>query len=164
MSEHVVLVDEQDSPIGTQGKVDAHLGEGQLHRAFTALVFDSQGQVLIARRAREKMLWPSYWDNTCASHPRDGEGYAAAGERRLTEELGFTCPLFEVDKFLYHAPFEDVGCEHELCATLIGTYDGEVVQNDDEVADWEWVAVGQLLTDFGEMPEDRYTPWLVIAS
>lgn len=160
--EHVVLVDERDSRLGLHEKVQAHVGEGLLHRAFVALVFNSDGKLLIAQRAAGKMLWSLWWDNTCASHPRDGEGYEDAGERRLTEELGFSCPLRLTDKFTYYAPFHNVGSEREVCATLVGFHDGEVVPNADEVADWKWVDVPALLEDFAVQPE-VYTPWFVLA-
>ena len=161
-TEQVVLVDEQDSPLGLHGKVEAHVGEGLLHRAFVALVFNAEGQLLIAQRAAGKMLWSLWWDNTCASHPRDGEAYEAAGERRLSEELGFSCPLRLADKFNYHAPFQDIGSEREVCATLIGSYNGAVAPNANEVADWKWVDVPALLEDFEAQPE-VYTPWFMLA-
>ena len=160
--EQVVLVDEQDLPLGLHDKMEAHVGEGLLHRAFLALVFNSEGKLLVAKRSADKMLWPLWWDNTCASHPRDGETYEAAGERRLMEELGFSCPLRLTDKFTYHAAFHDVGSEREVCVTLVGFHNGEVTPNRDEVAEWKWVDVLSLL---GELDEnaDTYTPWLVIA-
>ena len=56
--ELVILVDENDNPIGTEEKVKCHLPNGKLHRAFTALLFDENGRLVITKRAKEKMLWP----------------------------------------------------------------------------------------------------------
>ena len=36
--EYVILVDENDNPIGKEEKVKCHLPNGKLHRAFTALI------------------------------------------------------------------------------------------------------------------------------
>jgi isopentenyl-diphosphate delta-isomerase len=160
--EHVVLVDADDRPIGLREKVEAHLGEGELHRAFTTLVFDPTGRVLAARRSRHKMLWPLVWDGSCASHVRDGESHAAAGERRLLEELGFTCSLCEVDKFIYRARYKDVGVEYELCATLVGNYEGDVRANPDEASEWTWAGIDELLKAFQADPES-HAPWFVLA-
>lgn len=160
--EQVVLVDSDDHPIGLRGKVEAHLGEGQLHRAFTALVFDSTGRVLAARRSRYKMLWPLVWDGSCASHVRDEESYRSAGERRLLEELGFTCSLREVDKFIYRSPYKSVGVEYEICATLTGNYQGEVRANPDEISEWTWADVHELMKAFRASPES-HVPWFVLA-
>ena len=38
--EFVILVDQNDNPIGLEEKVKCHLPNGKLHRAFTALLFD----------------------------------------------------------------------------------------------------------------------------
>jgi isopentenyl-diphosphate Delta-isomerase len=157
-----VLVDSDDRPVGLRGKVEAHLGEGQLHRAFTALVFNPTGRVLAARRSRYKMLWPLVWDGSCASHVRTGESYRSAGERRLREELGFTCPLREVDKFIYRAPYKSVGVEYEICTTLTGNYQGEVQANPDEISEWVWADVHELIQAFGANPES-HVPWFVLA-
>jgi isopentenyl-diphosphate delta-isomerase len=160
--EHVILVDEQDQALGLHDKVGAHLGDGLLHRAFTTMVFNPDGQLLLAQRAVGKMLWPLWWDSTCASHPRKGETYESAGGRRLTEELGFACPLRLADKFSYHVAFEDVGSERDVCATLIGVHEGDVRPDPEEVADWEWVDVSTVVRGLAESPE-RYTPWFIIA-
>ncbi|HXW03351.1 MAG TPA: isopentenyl-diphosphate delta-isomerase, partial [Nitrosarchaeum sp.] len=49
--EYVILVDENDNPIGLEEKVKCHLPNGKLHRAFTALLFDKNGRLVITRRA-----------------------------------------------------------------------------------------------------------------
>ena len=91
--EFVILVDENDNPIGTEEKVKCHLPNGKLHRAFTALLFDKDGRLVLTKRAKEKMLWPGDWDGTFASHPRESEGYVSSGERRMPEELGINGKL-----------------------------------------------------------------------
>ena len=49
--EFVILVDENDNPIGLEEKVKCHLPNGKLHRAFTALLFDSDGSLLLTQRS-----------------------------------------------------------------------------------------------------------------
>ena len=48
---------------------------------------------MLQQRSAEKPLWPGYWSNTCCSHPRRGESYGVATQRRLHEELGIETPL-----------------------------------------------------------------------
>ena len=43
MEEYVILVDQNDDPIGKEDKVKCHLPNGKLHRAFTALIFNGEG-------------------------------------------------------------------------------------------------------------------------
>lgn len=40
MADYVILVDENDNPIGTEEKLAAHQNGGKLHRAFSVFVFN----------------------------------------------------------------------------------------------------------------------------
>ena len=62
-----------------------------MHRAITAFVFNDKGEILITKRSSEKKLWPGFWDAACSTHVHDGETYEQSGERRLNDELGFSC-------------------------------------------------------------------------
>ncbi|MFZ0389867.1 MAG: isopentenyl-diphosphate delta-isomerase, partial [Calditrichia bacterium] len=59
--EKLILVNEQDEVLGYKDKLDCHLGEGVLHRAFSIFIFNEKGEVLMQQRSGEKMLWPQYW-------------------------------------------------------------------------------------------------------
>ena len=72
-SQDVIAVDENDEPSELVNRLDAHTGDGVRHRAFTALLFDEAGNLLLAQRSPEKRLWDTCWDGTVASHPREGE-------------------------------------------------------------------------------------------
>ncbi len=156
--EKVILVDENDNQIGLEEKVKAHLGNGVLHRAFSVFVFNSKKELLLQQRASEKMLWPLYWTNTCCSHPKEGESYQEAGERRLKEEFGFTCPLKYIGKFQYQVNYKDIGSENELCSVLVGDYDGEINVDEKEIASYKWVDLEKIKKDVLEN-SNSYTPW-----
>jgi isopentenyl-diphosphate delta-isomerase len=157
-SEQLILVDEFDREIGFKAKNDCHLGKGVLHRAFSIFVFNSASQLLLQQRSPEKMLWPNYWSNTCCSHPRRGEAMQEAVVRRLSQELGFECPLTFLYKFKYQAQFGVIGAEHEYCSVYYGRYDGAVDVNVNEIAAWRWVDVMTLESELAATP-DRFTPW-----
>ncbi|HJR69017.1 MAG TPA: isopentenyl-diphosphate Delta-isomerase [Gammaproteobacteria bacterium] len=157
-SEQLILVDDQDREIGFKPKADCHLGYGVLHRAFSIFVFNSDNELLLQQRSLSKMLWPGFWSNTCCSHPRRGEVLGVAVARRLTQELGFTCPLEYLYKFKYHAQFGTVGAEHELCSVYFGRYDGPVDANVTEIAAWRFVGVEALERELITAPE-TFTPW-----
>jgi isopentenyl-diphosphate delta-isomerase len=162
--EYLILVDEKDNPIGTEEKVKCHLPKGILHRAFTALLFDKNGRLVLTRRAKEKMLWPNDWDGTVASHPRESETYVASGERRMPEELGIQCKLDYLFKFEYHVPYKDVGSENEICGTLIGIVDdsSQFKKIDGEIDEIKWISAKELLSELKINPE-IYCPWMIIA-
>jgi len=164
MEEYVILVDENDNPIGKEEKVKCHLPNGKLHRAFTALVFNNEGKLLLTKRSEGKMLWPNDWDGTVASHPRESETYVSSAERRMPEEIGIRCKMNYVNKFEYHVPYKDVGSENEICGTLIGTIDSfdESSMIKDEISEIKWINTDELKNEL-EQNRDAYCPWMVIA-
>jgi isopentenyl-diphosphate delta-isomerase len=162
--EYLILVDEKDNPIGTEEKIKCHLPNGLLHRAFTALIFDKNGRLVLTKRAKEKMLWPNDWDGTVASHPRESETYVSSGERRMPEELGIRCKLDYLFKFEYHVPYKDVGSENEICGTLIGIADdsSQFRQIEGEIDEIKWISAKDLLSELKTNPK-IYCPWMIIA-
>ena len=162
--EYVILVDGNDNPIGSEEKVKCHLPNGKLHRAFTALLFDKKGRLVLTKRAKEKMLWPEDWDGTVASHPREGETYISSAERRMPEELGVSCKMDYLMKFEYHVPYKDVGSENEICGTLIGIVDESTKFKivEDEIDEIKWVSVNELISEIKNNPK-IYCPWMLIA-
>ncbi len=164
MNRTVTLVDTNGSPLGQCDILQAHTGEGKLHKAFSVFIFNpDRSKTLIQKRAAGKMLWPGIWANTCCSHPFENEGAIDAGKRRLQEEMGVLCELTEAGDFVYRAldPFGK-GVEHEHDTILIGTMDetASTKPNPDEVAEWKWIKVTDLMQDFSDHPQ-LYTPWLV---
>ncbi|MFB6198600.1 MAG: isopentenyl-diphosphate Delta-isomerase, partial [Halobacteriaceae archaeon] len=123
--QEVIAVGPDDTPEGTVNRLTAHTGDGIRHRAFTCLLFDERGRLLLAQRSAGKRLWDTYWDGTVASHPRDGQSQIEATRERLAEELGLTPPMYEnlrvTDSFEYKRYFEDAGVEWEVCSVLKAT-------------------------------------------
>lgn len=157
--EQVVLVDQDDRPTGVAGKMAAHRA-GVLHRAFSVLVWNSRGEVLLQKRARSKYHSGGLWTNACCGHPRPGEDVAAAASRRLKEELGFTCPLTAIGELTYRADLDQGLIEHEFVHVFRGFYEGEMTPDPAEVEDLKWVTPEVLLQTFDETPE-IFTAWFV---
>jgi len=157
--EPLILVDNEDREIGQLDKSACHDGSGVLHRAFSLFVFNGRQELLIQQRAAGKRLWPSFWSNSCCSHPRAGEDMSGAVARRLQQELGLSAALRYVYKFEYVAPYGDLGTEHELCWVYVGRTRDEPVINTTEISDWRWVAP-EALTDELARHGERFTPWL----
>ena len=157
-SEPLIIVDEHDRVLGHDSKAALHRGSGTLHRAFSIFLFNPQGDVLLQQRSGQKALWPAFWSNTCCSHPRRGETYEIATQRRLEEELGVSAELAFTHRFQYQAQYDAVGAEHELCSVYVGRIDGDPNPNPSEVADWRWIAPCALDQWLSEHPE-TLTPW-----
>lgn len=160
MEEFVVLIDEQDTPLGLMEKQQAHVA-GLLHRAFSVFVFNSKNELLLQQRADEKYHSPSLWTNSCCSHPRENETYEEAAHRRLQEELGFDCVVEEKFHFIYKAKLGEQLYEHELDRVFVGYYEGEMNINPEEVKAVKWISMEDLIADMKEHPEN-YTAWFKI--
>jgi isopentenyl-diphosphate delta-isomerase len=150
--EYVVLVDQNDQELGTKEKLAAHQNGGQLHRAFSVLVFNPKGELLIQQRAKTKYHCPGLRANTTCSHPRNGESSLAAAHRRLGEEMGFDCPLEEKFHFIYKADFDNGLTERELDRVFFGFYEGEVFPNPDEVANVKRISLSDLQRELAGHP------------
>jgi len=158
-SEPLILVDDADREIGHLDRVNCHAGSGVLHRAFSLLIFNGNGELLLQQRAATKRLWPLYWSNSCCSHPRRAESMEAAIHRRLGEELGVSCPLHFLFKFQYQAQFDAAGAERELCSVFIGRCSGRVRVNADEIRDWRWISTAALQSEMAGPEAGKFTPW-----
>ena len=67
IEEQVILVDDADHQTGTAEKLDAHRA-GALHRAFSIVVWNSDGRMLLQQRALSKYHSAGLWTNTCCGH------------------------------------------------------------------------------------------------
>ena len=159
--EQVVLVDEHDNEVGTMEKIEAH-EKALLHRAFSIFVFNDAGQMMLQKRALSKYHSPGLWTNTCCSHPRPKESLEEATRRRIVEEMGFECEMHEVFSFIYKAAFDRGLTEHELDHVFMGLHNGDPLINPDEVEEWKWIDIDDLLKDIDQFP-DKYTVWFKIA-
>ncbi len=158
--EEVILVNNNDEPIGTMPKMEAH-EKAELHRAFSVFVLNDRNEIMLQQRASHKYHSPQLWTNTCCSHQRVGESNIEAGRRRLQEEMGFETDLKELFSFIYKAPFDNGLTEHEFDHVMIGYYNDQPKINRDEVADWKWMAPSKVKADMVENPE-IYTAWFKI--
>lgn len=158
---NVILVNEQDIAIGEMEKIEAH-EKALLHRAFSIFVFNSNGDMLLHRRAAGKYHSPGLWTNTCCSHPQPGEEIEASALKRLQEEMGFTTPLRRAFTFIYKAAFDNGLTEHELDHVFIGRYDGVVAPNPEEVGDYKYEKLQQIKEQVTAEPQ-QFTEWFKIA-
>lgn len=154
--EEVILVNENDEPIGTMEKLQAHR-EGRLHRAFSVFIFNPNGDLLLQKRAAGKYHSAGLWSNTCCSHPRPGESVEGAALRRLVEEMGISTSLVHLFSFIYHAPLDEL-TEHEVDHILIGFTGEEPQLNQQEVSEWKYMDIADVEEDMLLNPL-AYTVW-----
>lgn len=159
--EGVVLVDEEDHPIGTAPKSLVHTSDTPLHRGFSAFVFDPAGRLLLQQRSAGKVTWPLVWSNTCCGHPAPNEPVLDAAKRRLADELGLIDVRLRVaiPDYRYRAQNDGI-VENEFCPVVVGVTDRQPSPRPDEVAETRWVDWHEFV-DGVRSGELELSPWCV---
>jgi len=157
--ELVVLVNEQNEPIGTALKADVHTSDTPLHRGFSVFVFNLKGELLLQQRARTKKTWPLVWSNSCCGHPAPDEATVDAARRRLMDELSININDVQImlPDYRYRAERDGI-VENEVCPVLVARYDGAVVPNLKEVENTKWIPWDDFLKK-AEIGDGNFSPW-----
>jgi len=177
MSEMCILVDSSDRKIGSDTKLSCHFGSGILHRAFSVLLFNGEGKMLVQQRSHDKITFPSIWANSCCSHPLDipgengdpAEGAINAAKRKLSQELGVSdndiskINFRHVGSFLYECRWDEDWIEREVDHVLIATVDSiDVDPNPNEISDFKWIEgdeIQEMFSGTGEWQGEVIAPW-----
>jgi isopentenyl-diphosphate delta-isomerase len=157
LQEDIVLVDREDREIGIAEKLEAHR-RGDLHRAFSVLIWDKAGRLLLQRRQIGKYHSGGLWTNSCCGHPRPGEHSGDAALRRLKEEMGIACALTPIGTFTYRAELGGGLIEHEIVHLFRGTYDGAIAPNPKECDGFSWSAPETIQRQIETVPQ-CFTAW-----
>lgn len=160
--EHVVLVDESGTQVGTMPKDRVHSGSTPLHMAFSCYLFDAQGNLLLSRRALSKKTWPGVWTNSFCGHPQPGEATTDALHRRADQELGARVRTVELvaPEFRYRAEDASGIVENEICPVYTAVLDSGLNPHPDELMQWEWIHPAQLRAAAASAPF-LFSPWMV---
>ena len=156
--EKVILVDKKDNAIGEEEKLEAHK-KGLLHRCFSIFIFNSNGELMLQKRAGGKYHSGGLWSNTCCSHPAPGEATADAARRRLIDEMGIDTELKEIHTFMYKTKLDNGFTEYEYDHVFFGKYSKDPILNKNEAEDWKWASTKWLAKDLKNNSE-KYTYWL----
>lgn len=159
----VELVDADGATTGSCTVAEAHTTPGRLHRAFSVMLLDDLGRVLIQRRAAGKTRFALRWANACCGHPAPGQDVFDAAAQRMSEEIGVRgVTLYQAGVYLYRAEDPQTGrVEHEYDHVLAGRVSSDPPLHPDpaEVADVSWTSPDRLRVDLAGNP-DQYAPWL----
>ncbi len=162
MQELIVLVNEDNQPIGTMPKLEAHNANTPLHLAFSCYVFNKEGEFLLTQRALSKKVFPGVWTNSCCGHPGPGEQLEDALRRRLKYELGLVPQKLELvlPHFRYRAEMDGI-VENEICPVYIVKVNTEPQRNPEEVEAYRWIPWEDFVKVIEKNPKG-YSEWCVL--
>jgi len=152
----ITFVDKDDKIIGS-GKKEEVWRKGIIHRIVRMLLFNSQGELLIQKRADHVSSLPGRWDQSAAGHVDEGESYDQAASRELMEEIGVSeVSLKRISKY-----FSDDTDENEkdkikkrFNALYVAVYDGEIKPDPGEVSEVKWIKPEDLERRMQDKPSD----------
>ncbi len=144
--DEVVLLDEQRRPTGTAPRASVHTTATPLHLAFSCYLYDSQGRILLTRRALTKRTWPGVWTNSFCGHPRPGETLVDAVRRHGRHELGVDVVDVEplLPDFRYRAVDASGTVENEVCPVFVARTPDPPAPHPDEVVEMRWLTPADL--------------------
>ncbi len=144
----VLLVNLDNEPIGKMDKYKAHEHPAQLHRASSVWLINKKGQVLLQERSAKKIVGAGWWANAICGNLRPTEIYSECASRRLREEIGILEDEVKIEpvyKFIYRAYCNEKYGEYEFDQVYVGSYDGKIIFNENEVKRILWVDFDELV-------------------
>ena len=175
MGEMCLVVDSDDNVIGAETKLVCHKDGGIRHRAFSVLIFDSLGRLLVQKRSSEKITFPGVWANSCCSHPLDlvsenvgSNGVENAARRKLEQELGIPVGITEtwsfrhIGRMEYSCRWDNDWIEREIDHIMVVQADTEVNHNENEISDVLWVdslEISRMMDGEGDWDNEVIAPW-----
>ena len=154
------VFDKTGTRLGVAPRQEVHQG-GLWHRSSQVFVFNSQGQLLLQKRAHNKDLYPGLWDYSVGEHLQPGESHLAGAVRGLAEELQITdMDLHPVGEIRW---VERVGADfvdREIQQAYSGIYTGPLQLDTEEVACVWYISLQHLRRWMHDYPDD-FTPWLL---
>lgn len=162
LMEEVVLVDENNSVLGTAPKESVHTTDTLLHRGFSLFLFNSKKELLLTKRAKSKKTFPGVWTNTVCGHPAPGESVEDAAKRRLDVELGLRTQdirnLRVAAPYRYRFADKNGIVENEICPILVAHSDTDPHPDQKEIEGWRWIRWEDFLMDLQKNPT-IFSPW-----
>lgn len=150
----VIYVDEHDNEIG-HGSIQKAVAEGIIRRVSVAILLNNNNEMLLQKRG-ENVAFPGLWNESTSGHVDVGETYEEAIRREMKEEMNIeeadivhTDTLFDEGK-----GSAEFGIRRAFVALFIGSYNGTVVPNPEEVAAYQWVEIDTLRRWIEKNPEE----------
>jgi isopentenyl-diphosphate delta-isomerase len=153
--EYIVIVNENDEVIGSKGR-EAILPQ-DIFRVTALLLWNSEGQLLIAQRALTKSRGAGLWSpGAVAGTVAEGEDYGTNIVKEIQEEIGLTVALEDLTVGPKVFLAANAGTRRHFCqwyTYVLPSPEPKFVLQQEEVAQVAWVDPQQLREDILANPE-----------
>ena len=147
-------VDKDDNIIGLRPRDDFYTGK-YIHRSVHLILFNSQDQILLQKRAPDKKWYPNLIDYS-VNGTVDDETYEEGILRETEEEIGISTPT----KYLFKYPYFDT-LDKAWHAVFLGKSDGKITPDGREMTEVIWMTPDELKKSMQNNPE-IYTSHFIV--
>lgn len=160
--ELIDIYDENNNHLNIQKmKSEAHK-KGLWHRSSHIWIYNSNKEILLQLRAKEKPLYPNMWDISAAGHVSAGEDPITSGIREIEEEIGLSVKEQDLNFWKIkknQTIFKDI-INKEFYYIYFLKFDGDIKQlkmQKEEVQNIKFVPIDKVRQDLRAHPE-KYVP------
>lgn len=159
--EYIDIVNSKGERLGLQKtKAEVHR-DGDWHKTVHIWCINGKEEVLMQRRAADKVNFPNFWDISVAGHVDNGEHPIESALREVKEEIGISVAEEDLhylgtvpQQFILH---EGTYIDNELCVIYLVTLNkelSELTMQTEELSALDWVPLTTLKQWVTEGRED----------
>ncbi|OGI45475.1 hypothetical protein A2121_00935 [Candidatus Nomurabacteria bacterium GWB1_40_6] len=146
----VPIVDENDIVLYYKDRKDRDLRK-EISRSSAIWITNEKGDILIAKRSKNKVNFPNIWGPSAAGTVEEGESYESNIIKEVKEEIGI-----ELDN-LSLGPKERESDNHEFFGQYFFSKissNTKFILQESEVDEVRWISLGELEKWYMENPKD----------
>ena len=147
----IPIVDENDNIISYKEREETTRED--IRRIVSLNVFNEKGEVLIAKRHKDKKIDPDVWGPSVAGTVDEGYDYDSTVIKEAEEEIGLTniSPIF-LNRFFYENKNARRWCSRYY--VVINSKETELKKQDEKVSELKWITLPDLEKFSNDHPEE----------
>jgi len=157
--ELIDIFDEDNNFLDVQKmKSQAHKN-GLWHRTAHIWIYNSNGEILLQLRAKNKDIYPNVWDISAAGHIGAGEDIVISGLREVEEEISLKLKEKDLDFYKIlkkQTSFKDFQ-DNEFHYVYISKFEGDISnlkKQEEEVQELKFIPISKLEEDLKLNPKN----------
>ncbi len=131
-----------------------------LHPVVHIWIYNSNKEILIQKRAKDKKFYPNHWDVSCAGHISANESFLLSAKRELKEELGIKIKNDDLELI---GIIKDNTCWKNICENnwayvYILKYDKQIIQiQNEELSEVKWIPFKEFKNKTKNLEKNNFT-------